>query len=69
MKTQEQTFLSVQEVRPLVGNPSVSTIYRWMDLKIFPKPVKLGPNKVGWRTNTVLDWAQDPEAWRDQHVA
>jgi len=33
-----------------------STIYRWMDTNQFPRPVKLGPNRVAWKKNDLTSW-------------
>ncbi|MDR3413430.1 MAG: AlpA family transcriptional regulator [Formivibrio sp.] len=39
-----------------------STIYLHMDQGIFPKPIKLGPNSVGWLES-------DIDAWFDERIA
>lgn len=35
---------------------SRSTIYRMMDAETFPRPLRLGPGSVGWRTSAVVGW-------------
>lgn len=32
------------------------TLYRWMDAGTFPKPIKLGNAKIGFREIEVIDW-------------
>ena len=38
---------------------SRSTIYKWMDEGLFPKPVKLGPRAVGWVEDYIDTWIND----------
>ena len=38
---------------------SRSTIYKWMDEGLFPKPVKLGPRAVGWVEDHIDAWIND----------
>jgi prophage regulatory protein len=35
---------------------SVATLYRRIDEKTFPRPVRLGKNSVGWRQSAVQAW-------------
>jgi prophage regulatory protein len=35
---------------------SSSTIYRMMDAGRFPRPLRLGPGSVRWRTSAVVGW-------------
>jgi prophage regulatory protein len=35
---------------------SRTTLYRWMDEGIFPKPFHLGPNAIGWREEDINQW-------------
>ena len=35
---------------------SKSRLYVWMASGLFPKPVKLGPRAVGWRSSEVQAW-------------
>jgi prophage regulatory protein len=48
---------SVQENTGL----SRSTIYRMMDAGQFPRPLRLGPGSVGWRTSAVVGWVDGLE--------
>lgn len=40
---------------------SAATLYRWMDEGQFPRPVKLGPNSVGWRSSVIQAWLNSRE--------
>lgn len=42
----------VLEVVPV----AVATLYRWMDGGSFPRPVKVGPNRVMWRESDIQAW-------------
>jgi len=33
-----------------------STLWRWVKLGHFPRPVKIGPNTTAWQTQAVFDW-------------
>ena len=33
-----------------------STVYRMMEKGEFPRPIRLGPNSVAWRTAEVEEW-------------
>lgn len=50
--------------RPLVieatGLP-VSTLYRYMEEGIFPKPVKIGARSVAWKKSEVMSWINSRE--------
>ena len=41
---------------------SRSTIYAWVRLGLFPKPVKIGPRAVGWRKSDVDAWLASRES-------
>ena len=60
-------FLKRDEVRQIAGNIVDSTLYHWMSQGIFPRPVKLGPQRVGWRESDVDQWAEDPTGWAATH--
>lgn len=49
-----------REVLDLTGL-SRATLYRWMGEKLFPSPLKLGPNSVGWRESEVREWIESRE--------
>ena len=65
--TTNTRFLKRDEVRQRAGNIVDSTLYHWMSQGIFPRPVKLGPQRVGWRESDVEAWAQDPTGWASTH--
>ena len=52
-------------IRPMaqsmLGNPSNSTIYRWMKLENFPKPIKLSPSFSAWNVSEVEEWIENRE--------
>ena len=53
-------FLRCDDVQHVVG-VSKSTIYRWVKLGHFPRPLKIGPEdspnaSVGWRREDVERW-------------
>jgi predicted DNA-binding transcriptional regulator AlpA len=52
-KTYDETFLSLDEVRPLVGNPHRVTIFRWIRLGTFPAAVRISPRKLAWRRGDI----------------
>jgi len=55
-KTDEiDPILKVGEVRAAVSY-SVSQIYRMIREERFPRPVRLGPGRVGWRRSAVINW-------------
>ena len=37
---------------------SVSTIERWVYLKNLPPPIRIGPNRILWDMQEILDWEQ-----------
>jgi len=45
------------EVLRLTGL-SAATVYRWIAEDRFPRPVKLGPNSVGWRWADIQGWLE-----------
>ncbi len=51
-------FLPIDEVRKAVGDKSRRTIYRWIEEGIFPKPVPIGPNSVGWPESTIKEFIE-----------
>jgi prophage regulatory protein len=53
--------LRLPEVMQATGL-SRSTIYDRMKDGGFPRPVRLGPNSVGWREGDVADWLASREA-------
>ncbi|HCH5916176.1 TPA: helix-turn-helix transcriptional regulator [Vibrio alginolyticus] len=51
--------LRVPEVLALTGARSRQTIYNWMEKGTFPKPIKIGPNSIGWLKS-------ECDAWKEQ---
>ena len=37
---------------------SAATLWRWVRLGKFPKPMKVGPNTTAWRVADVRQWLQ-----------
>lgn len=48
-------ILRLKDVLKRIGL-SRATIYRWIDADLFPKPVRLGPNSIGWREEDLTTW-------------
>jgi prophage regulatory protein len=61
-------FLSKKEVRALVLY-CPAHIARLEAVAKFPKRVQLGPGRVGWVEQEVLDWMRARIAERDKHTA
>lgn len=40
---------------------STASVYRQMAEGLFPRPVRLGKNAVGWRSSSVLSWLENLE--------
>jgi prophage regulatory protein len=38
-----------------------TTIKRWVKAGSFPPPLRLGPNKIGWRLGVIDQWLKDRE--------
>lgn len=51
-------LLNAKRTREFAGGAGLSTLYVWMARGEFPKPVRIGANRVAWRLS-------DLEAWRD----
>lgn len=56
--TVSDPLLNQERTRDFAGGVGLSTVYLWMAKGEFPKPVKIGANRVAWRLS-------DLEAWRD----
>lgn len=46
-------LIRVKELRQMLGNPSLSTIYRWIAKGILPEPQRLTPRFIGWRASDI----------------
>lgn len=53
-------ILRRHEVLALVGVSS-ATLARWVQSGHFPRPLRLGPNAVGWREADVRVWLEGRE--------
>jgi hypothetical protein len=42
---------------------SCATIWRWVKLGSFPKPVRLGPQTTAWRMEDVERWEAEHASW------
>ena len=59
----EDRLLTIRQVQDY-SSLSRATIYRFMSLGRFPRPVKLTPNgRVGWRESEVRTWSASPLDW------
>ena len=56
-------IISKRELLELVS-AAYSTIGRWEKVGLFPKRVKLGPNRVGWVLTEVLEWIEQKKKSR-----
>lgn len=50
-------IIRLPSVQTLTGL-SRSTIYMWIEAKVFPAPINLGPRAVGWVESEVIDWIE-----------
>jgi prophage regulatory protein len=48
-------IVRMRQLIPMVGL-SRSSIYRFISLKQFPAPIRLGDKAVGWRVDEIEDW-------------
>ena len=46
-------LIRVKELRQMLGNPSLSTVYRWIAKGILPEPQRLTPRFIGWRASDI----------------
>ena len=51
---------SILRVADVVGLLKISraTLWRWQRSGRFPKPVRLGPNSIGWHDSEVRAWLE-----------
>lgn len=56
--------LRLAEVREKTGLAR-STIYKYIDMGMFPRPVYLGGRSVGWIDSEIHQWLQDKQIERD----
>ncbi len=60
MTTNCNPLLPIREVLRRL-NISRSTLYRWIKLERFPRPLELGPQVVRWRESEVTAWIDSKE--------
>lgn len=46
-------LIRVKELRQMLGNPSISTVYRWIAKGILPEPRRISPRYIGWRASDI----------------
>lgn len=66
MSGKKKRIIRVIEVLELTGL-SYSTIYRMERAGTFPKKHQLSLKTIGWDENSVLEWVDNPEAWRNKN--
>ena len=49
-------LIRVKELRQMLENPSLSTVYRWIAKGILPEPQRLTPRFIGWRASDIVDF-------------
>ena len=54
----KECFISSSEARHRAGNPSRTTLWRWGREGNFPKPRKIGPNRIGYLESEVEKWVE-----------
>jgi prophage regulatory protein len=47
--------------KTMLGNPSNSTIYRWIRNEKFPHPIKLSSSCSAWKVSEVRTWIESRE--------
>lgn len=60
-KEQAPQILRIKEVIQRTGVPR-STVYAWIAVGDFPRPIKLGRRSVGWLEESVSAWIQSRSA-------
>lgn len=45
---------------------SRSSIYNYMAMGAFPRPISLGPRRVGWLESEIEEWIAIRVAWREE---
>ena len=59
------TIIRKRELSQKLG-VSECSIWRWVRAGHFPKPIKLGPNAIGWETSAIERWLQTQRDVSDQ---
>ena len=55
VRQQTKKMLTGEEVRRMTSIPK-STMYRWLGLNLFPRPVKVGVKSVRWFRHDIETW-------------
>lgn len=63
-KSKSDKILRMPEVVKITG-VSYKTIYRNMELGLFPKQVKIGVRCVGWLQSDIDEWLSDRKPKKD----
>ncbi len=58
----QDRIVSPKEARHVAGDKSRSTIWRWVRAGIFPRPLRVGPNSIGWLESEIEDWLEARKA-------
>jgi predicted DNA-binding transcriptional regulator AlpA len=58
-----EEFLSKKMIIEQTGF-SISTLDRLVRARMFPKPIRLSPNRVAFRRSEVEAWQANPDGWR-----
>lgn len=58
-------LIRVKELRQMLGNPSLSTVYRWIAKGILPEPQRLTPRFIGWRASDIEALLKEKGAGND----
>lgn len=46
-------LIRVKELRQMLGNPSLSTVYRWIAKGILPEPRRISKRFIAWRASDI----------------
>ena len=60
-------FIPLREARSIAGGKSNTTLWRWWNKGLFPAPVKIGPNSIGFRESEIKEWVANPQTWAKSH--
>lgn len=52
-------ILSHADTLSAAGNPNRKSLYNWVKKGLFPEPIQIGPNKIGWYEDEVAEWVDD----------
>lgn len=55
-----ERVMRIAEVQSTISY-SPSQIYRMIKANTFPKPIRLGPGRVGWKSSAVQAWISSRE--------